>query len=73
MYQRQSVAFFAGTAKPGHVVRWLLWGSRGSGGVGQGLGSGNSTGVQVFGAGGLRSAGFWAPDDLYLLYIEYST
>jgi hypothetical protein len=26
------VAFFAGTAKPGHIVQWLLWGS---GGVGQ--------------------------------------
>jgi hypothetical protein len=32
---------------------------------------------QVFGRGGLRSAGLWATDDLYLLYIrdkiEYST
>jgi hypothetical protein len=52
-----TVAFFAGTANQGHVVQWLLWGSRGSGGVGQGLGSGNFTGVQVFGAGGLRSVG----------------
>jgi hypothetical protein len=44
-------------------VGWVL-------GVGRGSGSGGSQGRASVRAGGLRSAGLLATDDLYLLYIS---